>query len=157
MSTQNKKLTGIIVLAGVLIVAAFLVGKSQGTKIAPKRGSELSIENFKRAIQEAGIFSGGPERKYEDVGRQTFAISVDQGLMPDHKVLDIGAGSLRIAWWYLHFIKAENYHAIEPVRERIDAAAKLLGVDINIYYNEDWEFSRRSRRSTGKRSPPCAR
>lgn len=141
MSTglQKKEWLGIIVLTVVLIVAAFLVGKSQRTEVAP-RALEISVDDFKRAIQEAGLFSGGPEHKYEDVGRQTFAISVSLGLMPDHQVLDIGAGSLRTAWWYLQFIKPENFHAIEPARERIDAAAELLDVDINIYYNDDWEF-----------------
>lgn len=110
MSTgpQSKTQLGIVVLAGVLIVVAFVLGRSQQPDIAPKQGLGISIGDFKRAIQGAGLFSGGPERKYEDVGRQTFAVSVSQGLMPDHKVLDIGAGSLRIGWWYLHYIRPEN-------------------------------------------------
>lgn len=36
--------------------------------------------------------------------------------------------------------QAREHHAVEPVRERVDTAAKLLGIDINTYYNDDWEF-----------------
>ena len=137
---QNKNQLGVIALAGVLIVIAILVGRSQRKEVALDARPSISVQNFKRAIQQTGVWSGGPEWKYVDVGRQTFATSVSQGLMPDHKVLDIGAGSLRIGWWLLQYVKPENYYAIEPVRERVDTAAKLLGVDINLYYNDDWEF-----------------
>ncbi len=137
---QNKNQLGVIAFAGVLIVIAILVGRSQSREAAPSARPRISVEDFKRSLQESGVWLGGPGSKYVDVGRQTFATSVSRGLMPDHKVLDIGAGSLRIGWWFLQYVKPENYHAIEPVRERVDTAAKLLGVDINLYYNDDWEF-----------------
>jgi ubiquinone/menaquinone biosynthesis C-methylase UbiE len=60
--------------------------------------------------------------------------------MPNDKLLDLGAGSLRIGWWFLHYIKPENYYAVDPSRERLDVGADLLGVDINRFYNDDWEF-----------------
>ena len=135
-----KNQVGVLVLVAALIVMAFLLGRWQQDGAAPDTHPRISFEEFKRAIQMAGVWSGGPTRKYMDVGRQTFATSVSQGLMPDHKVLDIGAGSLRIGWWLLQYVEPENYHAIEPVRERVDTAAGLLGVDIHLYYNNDWEF-----------------
>jgi cyclopropane fatty-acyl-phospholipid synthase-like methyltransferase len=97
---------------------------------------------FKAALAAARIWSGGGEEKFESVGRRTLAAMIEHGLQPHHKVLDVGAGSLRVGWWLLHYIEPSNYHAIEPVHSRIDGAAKVLGVatKIHIYYNDDFEY-----------------
>jgi hypothetical protein len=89
---------------------------------------------------ESGMFSGGPDEWFEDVGRRTLAACIENGLMPDHRVLDIGAGSLRVGWWLVHYIEPTNYHAIEPVRDRLDAAAEILGAPIHLYYNTNFDF-----------------
>lgn len=99
----------------------------------------VSLAEFQRGVKEAGLYLGGPAA-YTDVGRQTLATAIDAGLEPTDKLLDIGAGSLRIAWWLLQYIDPSNYYAIEPVKERLDTAAKILGVDIHLYYNSDFEF-----------------
>lgn len=99
-----------------------------------------TYEAFRDGIFEAGLYSGGPDELYEMAGRNTLATGIISGLMPDHTVLDIGAGSLRIGWWLVQYIEPANYHAIEPVRERIDAAEQILGADIHTYYNTDFEF-----------------
>lgn len=100
----------------------------------------VSFPEFERRIMQSGVFSGGPDAQFEDVGRRTFADCVTHGLMPDHKFLDIGAGCLRIGWWVLQYIEPRNYHAIETVKNRLDTGADILGVDIHRYYNSDWEF-----------------
>jgi hypothetical protein len=100
----------------------------------------VSFEEFKAGIFEADLFSGGPSERFEDVGRNTLATSIRLGLMPDHRLLDIGAGSLRVGWWLVQYLDPENYYAIEPVASRIDKAEEILGAKIHIYYNEDFEF-----------------
>ena len=132
----------------LLMVLAYLVGRQQlrselpppGLKSGGRSKVEIGLPEFKRAIAAAGLFSGGPDARFEQVGRQTLAKSISLGMMPDDKVLDIGAGSLRVGWWFVQYLKAENYYAVEPVRKRINGAADILGVDINVFYNDDWEF-----------------
>ncbi len=102
--------------------------------------SRINFEQFQQRIDAAGVWSGGPEVHFERVGRMTLATAIEYGLMPDHKVLDVGAGSLRVGWWFLNYIEPSNYHAIEPNHEMINTAAKIIGEKINVYYNTDREF-----------------
>ena len=88
------------VLVAALIVSAYALGRLQ---------PETPRSDFKLGLLRAQLFSGGPERLFEDVGRQTLAKSISVGLMPDDTVLDVGAGSLRIGWWLLQYIEPENY------------------------------------------------
>jgi hypothetical protein len=122
-----------------LIVLYVCVASMACQRTAPTPEA-TDLQTFKKKLLESGYFLGGPEPAFEAVGRKTLAIMIDNGLEPSHKVLDIGAGSLRVGWWLLHYVEPSNYYAIEPVKERIDGAAKLLGADINIFYNEDFEF-----------------
>ena len=98
------------------------------------------IRKYKKSLVEAGIPLGGPEAKFQLVGRKSLAAMIDAGLLPTHRVLDVGAGSMRVGWWLLHYIEPSNYYAIEPLPERIDTAARLLDVKINTYYNDDFVF-----------------
>lgn len=98
------------------------------------------VRRFRKSLVAAGIPLGGPEAKFAQVGRKSLAAMIDAGLMPSHRVVDIGAGSMRVGWWLMHYIEPANYHAIEPLRDRIDTAARLLGVRINASYNDDFTF-----------------
>jgi len=109
-------------------------------EVKARPAAALSIEEFEKGLRAAEIWFGGPEERFEEVGRGTLALAIDSGLNPDHQVLDIGAGSLRVGWWILQYIDPKNYHAVEPVKERIDTAVALIDADINVYYNSDWEF-----------------
>ena len=101
----------------------------------------VALEDFKAQLQARKIWLGGGILKFEEVGRGTLATAIEQGLMPNHRVLDIGGGSLRIGWWLLQYIEPSNYYVIEPVKERIHNAVEILGAhDIHIYYNMDFEF-----------------
>ena len=108
-------------------------------KVAPPLEA-TSIEAFEEGLRAAEIWFGGPEERFAEIGRGTLALAIENGLNPDGRVLDIGAGSLRVGWWFLHYIEPKNYHAVEPVKSRIDTAVQLIGADINVYYNSDWEF-----------------
>ena len=129
--------------AAMLALALPLALACRAVRLAqPADRPMVSLEEFRSGIREAGIWMGGPKRRFEGVGRDALAAAIRHGLMPQHRVLDIGAGSLRVAWWLFQYIEPSNYHAIEPVRERIDRAAQILGVadEIHIYYNTDFEF-----------------
>lgn len=124
-----------------LIVAAAPAGCGQsepGASLKPPEATD--IEAFKSGLRRAGIWSGGQPHLFEGAGRNTLATMIEFGLMPTDEVLDVGAGALRVGWWLLHYVEPENYHAIEPVRTRIDTAARMIGADINVYYNDDFEF-----------------
>ena len=51
-------------------------------------------------------------------GRQFIAL-LDQGLNPESKVLEIGCGCLRVAYWLIRFLDADCYHGIEPASRRV--------------------------------------
>ena len=109
-------------------------------RLAPQTPEARDVRRFKKSLVAAGIPLGGPEAKFQQVGRKTLAAMIDAGLMPSHRVVDIGAGSMRIGWWLMHYIEPSHYYAIEPLRDRIDTASKLLGVTINASYNDDFTF-----------------
>jgi hypothetical protein len=100
----------------------------------------MDVRKFRKSLIAAGIPLGGPEAKFAQVGRKSLAAMIDAGLMPSHRVVDVGAGSMRVGWWLVHYIDPANYYAIEPLRERIDTAARMLGVQINASYNDDFAF-----------------
>lgn len=100
----------------------------------------ITFEQFEAAIEESGVWKGGPETRYEAVGRHSLATAIEVGLLPEHKVLDVGAGSLRVGFWLLQYIEPENYHAIEPNQQMIDMAAEIIGEPIHVYYNSDFEY-----------------
>jgi hypothetical protein len=100
----------------------------------------LTFDEFHAKIIESGIWTGGPEGKFEQAGRGSLAAAIAHGLNPEHKLLDIGAGCMRIGWWLIQYIEPCNYHAVEPNREMIDTAVDIIGEKVNVYYNEDWVF-----------------
>ena len=86
----------------VVLVALLLVPSSTGCRQSepgPRPPEATSIEKFQIGLRRSGIWSGGPGDRFEGVGRNTLAAMIKYGLMPEHKVLDAGAGSLRVGWW----------------------------------------------------------
>ncbi len=99
-----------------------------------------NFEAFQEAIVASEVGSGGAAVAMEHVGRLSLANAIEYGLNPDHRVLDIGAGSLRVGWWLINFVGPENFAAIEPVRKRIDTAAEIMDVEFVRTYNYDFEY-----------------
>ncbi len=132
------RMTGVVVLVALLLAGAYQLGRTQGS--APPKFRSMTLQDFEEGIDRAGVWSGGPDQLRSVTGRLSLAKAIESGLSPDDKFLDIGAGSLRVGWWFLHYLKAENYYAIEPVEERIDTATSLMGVDIHTFHNMDFEF-----------------
>src|SRR6056297_3228311 len=135
MTIVSEHLTMRATLASILTSLLLIHGAAAADKTP-----ENDFFTFQQALGDAEIWSGGPDAVAEKIGRNGIATMIEAGLSPTDKVLDIGAGSLRLGWWILRFVEPGNYYAIEPSRVRIDTAAELADVDINIYYNTDWQF-----------------
>jgi cyclopropane fatty-acyl-phospholipid synthase-like methyltransferase len=75
-------------------------------------------------INEETNFTGGPIELFETVGRDTFVTLLQNGLLPEHRLLDFGCGALRLAYWFIRFLDAGNYYGIEPVRKMVEAGKK---------------------------------
>jgi hypothetical protein len=65
-------------------------------------------------------FLGVPVGTFEDAGRRQFIALLHEGLCPESKVLDIGCGCLRTAYWLIRFLDSGCYHGIEPARHRVE-------------------------------------
>lgn len=83
--------------------------------------------NFKKYI--------GPEAKYNYIGGRQFSMLIDMGLLPNHKVLDIGCGSLRIGRFLIMYLDEGNYYGIEPNKWLIDEAILKLGLEEMLFNN----------------------
>lgn len=79
-----------------------------------------------RAVQAAGVFLGGPLRKFETVGRNQLSILLRNGLNLDSRVLDVGCGALRAGYWLIHFLDPDCYFGIEPNRSMLDAGREMI-------------------------------
>jgi hypothetical protein len=71
-------------------------------------------------------FLGVPVETFEDAGRRQFIALLNEGLCPESKVLDIGCGCLRTAYWLTRFLDTGSYHGIEPARCRVDYGLQHL-------------------------------
>jgi len=65
-------------------------------------------------------FLGVLVETFEQAGREQLVALLNEGLNPESKVLEIGCGCLRIAYWLIRFLDAGCYHGIEPARQRVD-------------------------------------
>ena len=117
---------------------SLLVVLAQGA-CTPER-ERVTFEDFEAAIEASGVWRGGPPVRYEAVGRHSLAMAIEQGLSPQDTLLDIGAGSLRVGFWLLQYVDADNYYAIEPNREMIETAVGILDAPIHLFYNTDFVF-----------------
>ena len=82
-------------------------------------------------VDETGHYSGGNARDFERVGRHTFQTLLANGLLPSHRVLDFGCGSLRNGYWLIRFLDPGNYYGLEPVEKGVRAGLKhLIGPEL---------------------------
>jgi hypothetical protein len=71
-------------------------------------------------------FLGVPTETFAKAGHRQLMALINEGLQPESKVLDIGCGCLRTAYWLVHFLDADGYHGIEPARLRVECGLKYL-------------------------------
>ncbi len=71
-------------------------------------------------------FLGVPVETFEKGGRRQLTSLLNEGLVPESKVLDIGCGCLRNAYWLIRFLDPGAYHGIESVRQRVEYGLQYL-------------------------------
>ena len=71
-------------------------------------------------------FLGVPVETFEQGGRGRLIALLNEGLTPESKVLDLGCGCLRVAWWLIRFLDPGCYFGIEPARVRVDYGLQYL-------------------------------
>jgi len=99
----------------------------------------------KRITDETGHYSGGPPHSFEIVGRQTLQILLANGLLPSHRLLDFGCGSLRNGYWLMRFLDSGNYYGIEPVEKGVRAGLKhLIGSELEAFKRPTFLFNTES-------------
>lgn len=86
----------------------------------------LSLRERAELLQRAGVFLGGPLRKFESVGRNQLSILLRNGLDFDSKVLDVGCGCLRAGYWLINFLEPGRYFGIEPNRDMLEAGKEVV-------------------------------
>ena len=92
-------------------------------------------------------FLGVPVATFEQAGREQLVALLQEGLHPESKVLEIGCGCLRIAYWLIRFLDPGCYHGIEPARQRVDYGLRyLVAAEANLKrprfdFNADFDSS----------------
>lgn len=99
-------------------------------------------------LAKEGHFLGGPPEHFDAVGRHQLVTLLEQGLVPSHKVLDVGCGCLRGGYWFIHFLDAGCYFGLEPNESMLDMGRKqVVGEDVilakrpSFSNRDDFDFS----------------
>ena len=111
-------------------------------------GVDSPLQRKANAIAKTGAFLGGPAAQYHAIGCNQLVTLLELGLMPHHRVLDIGCGCLRGGYWLIHFLDRERYFGIEPniamlelgLREFIPPQT-LADKAPHFDHNSDFDFS----------------
>lgn len=77
----------------------------------------------------AGVAALGHRRYvgglWEEIGQLQFNFLVDQGLKPQHVLLDIACGALRLGVWAIPFLEPEHYLGMEKEADLLSAGLEL--------------------------------
>ena len=71
-------------------------------------------------------FLGVPLDTFEQAGREQLISLLNEGINPESKIVEIGCGCLRIAYWLVRFLDPGCYHGIEPARRRVEYGLRYL-------------------------------
>jgi len=63
---------------------------------------------------------------WEEIGRLQFDFVTSKGLKPEHKLLDLGCGSLRGGRWFIRYLQVGNYWGIDISRNILEAGKRVL-------------------------------
>ena len=85
---------------------------------------ENPIRKIALQIKQEAPYTGGPIQHFEKVGRETIITLLQNGLRPDHKILDFGCGAIRLGYWLIRLVDRGNYYGIEPDISMIDTGKK---------------------------------
>ena len=88
--------------------------------------TKSSIQQAAEEMMRHEGFLGVPVETFETAGRSQLIELLQQGLLPESKLLDFGCGCLRIAYWLVRFLDPDCYFGIEPARNRVQAGLRYL-------------------------------
>jgi hypothetical protein len=78
-----------------------------------------------------GIPTGGDTELFEEIGRHQFVKLFGAGLLPHHRLLDVGCGCLRGGFFAINYLQPGNYFGIEPNPEMLQAGVdRVAGPDL---------------------------
>jgi SAM-dependent methyltransferase len=107
----------------------------------------MSVQERAESIPDH-VFTGGPRKDFERLGRHQFVVLINEGLEPHSKVLDIGCGAMRVGYWLLHFLNPGCYFGIEPNKEMLQAGINYIlppglmeSSHPSFAHNDDFDFS----------------
>lgn len=85
---------------------------------------------------------------WEEIGQLQFNFLLDNGLLPHHKLLDIGCGSLRGGVHLVKYLNDGNYYGIDGEQWLLDAAREielsqygLSDKTVHLICRDDFDFS----------------
>lgn len=82
-------------------------------------------------VRDHGIFLGGTIGTFESHGREQFVRLLRHGLNPNSRLLDIGCGCLRGAYWTIRFLEQGCYFGIEPNEVMLEAGkVEIIGAEL---------------------------
>ena len=84
------------------------------------------VQTRAEAMMDAHGFVGVPRETFEIGGRAQLVRLLENGLLPESRVLDIGCGVLRVAYWLVRFLDPGCYFGIEPARSRVALGKRYL-------------------------------
>jgi len=96
--------------------------------------------------------AGGHRRavggKWDEIGRRQFDFLKEQGLKPDHTLLDVGCGCLRGGVHFVRYLEPGNYYGIDINSSLLEAGehelklAGLLDKQAHLLQDAEFRFSR---------------
>ena len=94
-------------------------------------GAKDPLVAIAKNIKREAPYKGGPVQSFEVVGRDTIITLLQNGLRPDHNVLDFGCGALSLGYWLVRLVDRGHYYAIEPNVSMLKAGKKYsLGTEL---------------------------
>ncbi|WP_019506993.1 class I SAM-dependent methyltransferase [Pleurocapsa sp. PCC 7319] len=119
------------------------------TTIKRKLNHALNLEpdnplrQIATSIQREAPYTGGPVQHFEMVGRDTIITLLQNGLRPDHTILDFGCGALRLGYWIIRLMERDKYYGIEPNFPMLEAGKKY-SLDTELINLKQPQFSTNS-------------
>lgn len=62
---------------------------------------------------------------WDELGKLQFDLLVQQGLKPQHFLLDVGCGSLRGGVHFIRYLEPGHYFGVDESRELLDAGRRI--------------------------------
>lgn len=130
-----------------------LYGESRGSGqgVTEKNRME-SVNAYWRQLTEeqiaAGAHRGFVGGMWEEIGALQFEFLVAQGLLPGHRLLDVGCGALRGGVHFVRYLDEGNYHGLDLNASLIEAGKSelaqsgLSGRRPNLLVNDRFEAGR---------------